>query len=179
MTKLAVQCKEMLGAAIGIFLLSTSAFAIGEETGQPGRIEIVERGIYAVDSDASDLASGASGHLNGPPALLESTTVVPAQLGREFGFVFRAVDLEAGTVLDLTLVTEFPSDGLYDPETKQTVYRDERPFRSAMGLGGYQGYKLDSHHELVLGIWTFKILYRGALLASQSFTLVAPPPIDP
>lgn len=170
----------MIGIAIGTFLLSTSAFAIGAPMGPVGAIEIVESGIYAAESESHPDLSDSEGsrHLDGPPALLKSTTTIPAELGREFGFIFKPVDMQEGIILDLTLVTEFPSEGLFDPATQQTVYRDERDFRSAMGLSGYQGYKLDSPHELVPGTWTFKILHGGELLASQSFTLVAPPQMD-
>ena len=76
--------------------------------------------------------------------------------------------------MELTLVTEFPSQGLYELETQKTLFRDERSFRSLSELRGYQGYRLDSPSELVLGTWTFKILYGDQLLATQSFVLVSP-----
>jgi len=169
------QSKAMRAVATGIFLLTTSAFAA---QAQELTIEIVKRGIY--DNGARNRAegiaprSGLGRHSESTPALLESTTVIPAELGREFGFEFNSLGMEAGNVLELTLVTEFPAQGIYDPETDKTIYRDERTIRSASGLRGYQGYVLDAPSEVVPGIWTFKIMYRDQLLASQSFTLVSP-----
>lgn len=152
--------RQIAVASIALLPLSAAAFA---SEAQALEIEIVRSGIYELERGSSE-----------GPTLLALTTVIPAELGNEFGFEFNVRGTDAGLPVELTLVTEFPSRGLYEPETKKIVFRDERTFRSVSELRGYQGYKLDSPSELVLGTWTFKILYRDQLLATQSFVLVPP-----
>ena len=149
--------RQMTVASIA---LATATFAA---EAQAVEIKIVQSGIYELER-GSDKG----------PTLLASTTVIPAELGNEFGFEFNVRGTEVGLPVELTLVTEFPSQGLYELETQKIVFRDERTFRSMSELRGYQGYALDSPSELVLGTWTFKILYRDQLLATQSFELVLP-----
>jgi hypothetical protein len=151
---------KLSAASIAFILLTGTAFAAEP---QAVEIEIVHSGIYQLER----------GSANGP-TLLASTTVIPAQIGNEFGFEFNLRGTEAGLPVELTLVTEFPSQGLYEVETQKTLLRDERTFRSMSELRGYQGYALDTPSELVLGTWTFKILYGDQLLATQSFELVSP-----
>ena len=126
-------------------------------------VEIVQSGIYELER----------GNAN-RPTLLASTTTIPAELGKEFGFEFNVRGTEPGFPVELTLVTEFPSQGLYEFETQKTLLGDQRNFRSMSDLRGYQGYRLDSPSELVLGTWIFKIFYGDQLLATQSFVLVSP-----
>ena len=152
---------RQIGVASIALILPTAAMSAAEAP--TVEIEIVQSGIYELES----------GSANGP-TLLASTTVIPAELGNEFGFEFNVQGTEAGLPVELTLVTEFPSQGLYELETQKTLFRDERSFRSLSELRGYQGYRLDSPSELVLGTWTFKILYGDQLLATQSFVLVSP-----
>ena len=147
-------------ASFALVLLTAAASAA---EAQALEVEIVQSGIYELER----------GSANGP-ILLASTTTIPAKLGNEFGFEFNVRGAEAGFPVELTLVTEFPPQGLYELETQKTVLRDERNFRSVSDLRGYQGYRLDSPSELVLGTWSFKILYGDQLLATQSFVLVLP-----
>ena len=146
-------------ASIAFSSLTGAAFAA---EAQAVEVEIVQSGIYELERGSAE-----------GPILIKSTTVIPAELGSEFGFEFNVRGAEAGRPAELTLVTEFPSQGLYEMETQKIVFRDERTFRSSE-LRGYHGYILDSPSELVLGTWTFKILYRDELLATQSFVLVPP-----
>lgn len=148
--------------AASIALISVTAATFAAEA-QAVEIEIVQSGIYELERGSAE-----------GPILFASTTVIPAELGSEFGFEFNVRGTEAGRPVELTLVTEFPSRGLYELETNKIVFRNERTFRAVSELRGYQGYRLDSATELVLGTWTFKILYRDQLLATQSFVLVAP-----
>ena len=147
-------------ASFALVLLTGAMFAA---EAQALEVEIVQSGIYQLER----------GSANGP-TLLASTTTIPAQLGNEFGFEFNVRGTEAGSPVELTLVTEFPPQGLYELETQKTVLRDERNFRSLSDLRGYQGYRLDSPSELVPGTWTFKIFYGDQLLATQTFVLVSP-----
>jgi len=149
-------------SAASIALISLTAAAFAAEA-QAVEVEIVQSGIYELERGSAE-----------GPILIKSTTVIPAELGSEFGFEFNVRGTEPGRPVELTLVTEFPSQGLYEMETQKIVFRDERTFRSGSELRGYHGYILDSPSELVLGTWTFKILYRDELLATQSFVLVLP-----
>jgi hypothetical protein len=148
--------------AAPIALISVTAATFVAEA-HAVEIEIVQSGIYEQERGSAE-----------GPILLASTTVIPAELGNEFGFEFNVRGTEAGGPVELTLVTEFPSQGLYEMETQKIVFRNERTFLSVNELRGYHGYTLDSPSELVLGTWTFKILYRDQLLATQSFVLVLP-----
>lgn len=173
----------LAGFAFGLFLLANDAIANqppateGANLETVGQIEIVDRGIYRVERSSSQNEyspeTGVDQWSAGRPILLESTTTIPAQLGKEFGFEFKPSGIQF-QALDLTLVTEFPSQGLYDHETQTTMYRDERSLESIAGQSQYQGYNLDAPSELVPGIWTFKIMHHGQVLAAQSFTLVIP-----
>ncbi len=95
-------------------------------------VEIVQSGIYELERGSAE-----------GPILIASTTVIPAELGSEFGFEFNVRGTEAGRPVELTLVTEFPSQGLYEMETQKIVFRDERTFRSVSELRGYHGYTLE------------------------------------
>ena len=147
-------------ASFALVLLATAPLAA---EAQPLELEIVQSGIYELEPGSANR-----------PTLLASTTTIPAELGREFGFEFNVRGTEPGVPVELTLVTEFPPQGLYGLETQKTLLRDERNFRSMSDFRGYQGYRLDSPSELVLGTWTFKIFYGDQLLAAQSFVLVSP-----
>ena len=150
--------------AISMFtasLLATNGVLAAEVDLQ---IEVVQRGIYDSRSDKTREA----------PELIASTTIVPAAVGTEFGFEFDARGADGAEPVELKLITEFPSQGIYDPETQKTVFSDERTFRPVKGFRSYRGYSLDSSSELVLGTWTFKIVYRDRVLATQSFVLVSP-----
>ena len=149
-------------SAASIALISLTAGACAAEA-RALEIEIVQSGIYELERGSAE-----------GPILIASTTVIPAELGSEFGLEFTVRGTEASRPVELTLVTEFPSQGLYEMETQKIVFRDERTFRSASELHGYHVYTLDFPSELVLGTWTFKILYRDELLATQRFVLVLP-----
>jgi hypothetical protein len=90
------------------------------------RVDIVASGLYSV-KPAGEIVHGentASGALR-PVArqnILKLTTTVPGKMGVKFGVKFIARGKPDGTKMNITFITKYPPQGLYNPDTGKTSY---------------------------------------------------------
>lgn len=105
---------------------------------------------------------------------VESTTTVPASLCVTFGFEYVISGAPIGADIPVRMVTIFPGHGIYNPETRETMYRKEAVVSRSIGRSHFRSYTLDEPWVLVPGTWTFELWHGDRKLAQQSFTLVPP-----
>ncbi len=63
----------------------------------------------------------------------------------------------SNATISVKMVTIYPKEGLKNPKTHGTSYRDEYMIDKPIGPMQYKGYKIDQDWQLVPGVWTFQI----------------------
>ena len=101
--------------------------------------------------------------------LLRSTTNVPARVGVRFGFRYEILGTPPNAPVVLTMVVMHPP--LRNAATGKTEVKDSYQLRSRIGQT-YTSNSLDEESDLVPGIWTFEVWYKGEKLCAQSFRVV-------
>jgi hypothetical protein len=141
------------------------------------RIEIFEAGIYNLEIvkkiDDPTQASGARSTVTNT-VLAQKTTQIPAKLGVRFGLRYRLVGAPADEVVEIKKITRFPPEGMRNPNTRETTFRNELMLSRRIGAESYTGYGFDQDFELVPGVWTIELWSGDRKLASQSFTVKKP-----
>jgi hypothetical protein len=141
------------------------------------RVEITAYGIVAGPAGFPDgvMSGGIVHRTSHGNKVVETTTRVPACLGTKFGIVFSALGAAGGTPLDVTEVYRFPRSGLRKPGALAPIHEalwDRWLVPGTVGHGIW--YSFDNPWELVPGEWTFELRDGIRLLASKTFTVVAP-----
>jgi hypothetical protein len=155
-------------------LLTALPFAARAETVRVDRVDIVDRGIYAVTTGGETPDAGTpTGKISAVSAvkLSEATTTIPGRRGTEFGFQYTIVGEPAGAEVSIDVVNSYPSPGLLDPGEKKPVLESRYSRKKKIGETAYLGYGFENDWEIVPGTWTFVISYEGRELARQSFTV--------
>jgi hypothetical protein len=160
-----------------ILLLLFGSSSVGAQTPRIDRINIIAKGVYQAEvtekiQDPSQ-ATGQRQMLSGIK-LVENTTSIPAKNPIQFGFQYMITGTPNDTKISVKMVTLYPKEGLKNPQTHETKYRDEYAIERTVGATHFKGYKIDSDWEAVPGVWTFQIWYQNRKLAEQSFTLARP-----
>ena len=165
---------RLLLALVMVCCVSVGVFA---QAPRVDRIDILEQGIYHVETVHTiknpNLTSGTYTELTN----IRNTGVtatIPARLGTWFGVRYRVAGKPEGAAVPITMVMRFPHQGMRNPETRETRYRDEYVVRCIVGTVYYCGFGLGHGWEMIPGIWTFEFWYKGRKLAAQSFTVVRP-----
>jgi hypothetical protein len=158
------------------------------------RIDITEYGIYTTQTASSVAEPGtASGRIEmvANTKLMQSTTVVPARVGVEFGFRYKIVGQattalagqnnatlagQADPKVTLKYVTHIPAPGIRNPATKNVTltnifYQDHR-----VGEELYRLYRFTDSWEVVPGVWTLEIWEGDRQLVSQGYQVGAVTP---
>lgn len=159
-------------AVFAICLLLTSLTVVHAQAVQ--RIDIMESGIYATDTESSTAEPGtASGRVEQVAniRLVQSTTVVPARLGVEFGFRYKIVG-PADAKVSLKNVTRIPAPGIRNPETGNVTVTSVFSQEHKVGEELYRLYRLTDTWEIVPGMWIMELWDGDRKLASQSFQIV-------
>jgi hypothetical protein len=139
------------------------------------RIEIVEKGLYRVETARATQAAGTATGVQDELAnvkLVSDTTTIPARIGTSFGLRYRVVGGPNRASVKLTVIVRFPGEGLRNPKTGERTARDVTSWTRHIGGVTYNGYGFDEAWELVPGTWTYEIWHDGRKLAEQSFTVV-------
>ena len=141
------------------------------------KIEIVAAGLYKSTISGkvvkSDSASGTRA-IVASEKLLKKTDQVVAKPGVEFGVRYRIVGAPTGKEVPIKIVTYYPLQGLYNPKTHQTTWREELDAKRPVGRVLYESFHFDHDWELVPGTWSFQFWYDGRLLAEQQFSVTLP-----
>lgn len=101
---------------------------------------------------------------------LSISTKIPLILGTNFGLEYVINTTPIGAKLEVTSVIRFPEGGLVSPSGK--IYtQSEESYKVVVGEATLHGYGFDETWEMVPGVWTFEIWYRGAKLVGKNFTV--------
>lgn len=140
-------------------------------------IEISNRGIYEIAAQriADNDLKGSGGNVVTKIRRIQTTTIIPARPCISFGLEYRIVGRPNGVKVPITMVARFPKQGLYDPDTKRSVYRYETVMDRTIGDVHFRSYTFDREWEVVPGVWILEFWYQGRKLVEQSFTLIESP----
>jgi uncharacterized protein DUF3859 len=161
---------------VGIVLFGLVARAPAADS-RVDRIDVLRSGIYqatvAGEIPDKSLAAGSRVEVMNP-RLQSVGNTVPAKLGVKFGFDYRIVGEPQDAPVPIKVVTVFPTVGIRNPETGETIYREETVRERLIGRMSGKGYGFDHAWELVPGTWRFELWYSGRKMAEETFTVVAP-----
>jgi hypothetical protein len=152
-------------ALIGI----AGSAAYAQQTPRVDRIEIIEAAIYRFTTgprtgnrptDAPDVRA------------VEFSTVVPAQVGVQFGFKYLVVGEPAGAPVLLNLITRIPAPGIRRPGSGVVTTGTQETVDARLGEAIISGYSFDEQWELVPGAWVFELWSGNRKLAEQRFDVV-------
>jgi hypothetical protein len=153
-------------------------FSVVAQAQQVQRIEIWDAGTYKSKDvmERVDAPGTPQGYRNivSDIELQQRTTTVPAILGTSFGFRFSILGKPAGATINLKFVSRYPSPGLQNPKTGNSLMRGEYSVQAKLDTKSWKTYRFDDDWELVPGTWTFEIWQDDRKLAEQSFTVVKP-----
>jgi hypothetical protein len=166
---------SFLGISLGFSLVLPAP--THAQTPQVDRIEIVETGIYGVETTkltpSSDTAAGYLGTVD-DIKLMKSTTTIPAEQGTNFGVRYKIVGVPKGAGVEIRLVTKLPTQGLHNPKTGEITFRNDLMVERTIGDVHFRGYSLRNNWEAVPGVWTFEFWYKDQKLAEQKFNVTMP-----
>jgi Domain of unknown function (DUF3859) len=140
------------------------------------RVDIVESGIYKIHRTGKIVQSPntATGTLR--PAtdgqLLKATTTIPAKAGTSFGVRFKVMGKPIGAKTKITLITQYPAQGLRNPDTGKTAQLSEFELGIEIGKRDGRTYTFDTGWEAVPGEWALEFCYEGRKVGGQTFTVV-------
>src|SRR5207302_1035408 len=102
--------------------------SVWAQTPRVDRINIVAKGVYQAEITKSvedkNLATGQR-QIVGNIKLVANTTSVPAQSPVQFGFQYVILGAPSNATISVKMVTIYPKEGLKNPKTHETSYRDE------------------------------------------------------
>ncbi|MBF0187109.1 MAG: DUF3859 domain-containing protein [Magnetococcales bacterium] len=164
--------RTLISVGFLFFICSGSALAGGVTS-----ITIVDFGIYSgkvAPANTSDVSDQPKKELL-YATLKRRTDGIPAKLKTEFGVEYVALgedSSDVGTRATIDLKITHPP--IKDPETGEVSSGGSWNKKIILGDRTYSGYGLDTPWELVPGIWTLEISYKGKLMATQRFILHRP-----
>lgn len=101
--------------------------------------------------------------------LAEKTSKVTAAMGTSIGLTYILNGTPAEGSVDLTVKVISPP--INDPIKKKKTKVRSWSVSKTLNVKTYETYKFEMPWELVPGKWTMQILFRGNILASQTFTI--------
>jgi hypothetical protein len=135
---------------------------------------VTDYGTYtAVDSSVMPDEQGVKDHLQINVRFTERTRIVPLRLGVSFGFQYVLSGIDEYAATPVRQITIYPTGGVVVPD-KGRIYRTEMKVTLGSGDIGLAGYNIEDPWELAPGDWTLEVWTGDRLLASETFTLVAP-----
>lgn len=155
--------------AVWLFVVPSLAWA---QAARIERIEVLEYGIYTTDKtncrrDEQGIERCSRSNIRHAA----STWTIPAQLGVEFGLLYRAIGSPPGTRVTVQRAWLLPPPGFRPPVPKPPVSRLDREDILALGDTVLVTYGFDDSWELVPGPWTLEFWYAGRRLGAQTFTI--------
>jgi hypothetical protein len=104
----------------------------------------------------------------------EQTDRIPATPGVRFGFRYKITGVtEQGSVQFKMVVSHPPIKNENGVVQRGYSTEEELPAKNGY-VSEVTGYGLDRPEELVPGVWTFEVWYKGQKMVSQSFTVYVP-----
>lgn len=104
----------------------------------------------------------------------EQTDRIPATPGVRFGFRYKITGItEQGSAQFKMIVSHPPIKDENGVVQRQHSTLEDLPTKNGY-VSEVTGYGLDRPEELVPGVWTFEVWYKGQKMVSQSFTVYVP-----
>jgi hypothetical protein len=142
------------------------------------RIEILEYGIFERGAVLGEFSPPNMGYRHQSVAgltHLETTRVIPGQIGVTFGIRYRVEGNGIGIPVPLKVVLRFPPQGLYSPEFREALHSDATEGIRNLGEDDFSAHTFDYPWEIEPGIWTFEIWHGDEKLAEEQFEVITPP----
>lgn len=161
-------------------VLALLPFRTWAQTAQVDHIDIQDYGIYTKDrvkmiQDPTLVGGVRTTSRN--VKFVSRTHTIDGKVGVNFGFSYTVFTKTNGATVELKFVTIFPKQGMHDPATDKTQFRNEYsrtvPVVSGQSVHHF-GYTFDNDFEIVPGTWTFQIWSGDRKLAEQSFKVIRP-----
>lgn len=171
---------------VALFTVLISAALVRGQTPSPAsstpavrvdRIEIVEKGLYRVESlKQVEDPKVLSGHriVSAKEEHLKDAETIPAVSGTQFGFRYVAIGEPNGAKVPTRIVAHYPKGGRQNPNNGKIALKDEFPQTATIG-GGPSFFFFNMKWGIVPGVWTIEVWCQDRKLAEQKFTLVPPP----
>jgi hypothetical protein len=139
------------------------------------RIEIVEYGIYTVDKKScSRDAQGIERCDRSNVRHAATTWNVPAQIGVEFGLLYRVAGAPNGSPISVKRVWRLPEPGFRSPSADKPVHSLDREDVTKIGDTVFVSYGFDDTWELVPGPWILEFWYGDRKLDERRFVITRP-----
>jgi hypothetical protein len=152
----------LLLLACALFAIPASRTPVRCAAAPPPSCVILEYGLVVAESPRIRHAdpTAASGEWSQIELVrfVEQTRVIPAELGRTFGFRYYLRGLSAGA--RVTWRSTYPEPGMRDHHGWQ---------QTGFGPHGWGGFTFDHDWEIVRGNWRFDVLVDGQLTCSMQF----------
>lgn len=139
--------------------------------------EITGYGIYTsevVKTFKDESITSGEWHKTKNSKMIKTTTKIPMKLGTVFGVFYNLKGKPEGTEVKLRRVTTFPKQGLNNPKTGKTNYKDEFYLNKIIMNNSMTGYGFDNEWEMVPGTWTLQLWDGDNKILEQSFTVYKP-----
>lgn len=137
--------------------------------------EMVEFGTYKVSGNVEYRAAGrtAAGKIGDHESeeLVLSTTVLRAELGAAFGFVYEIRGPYDGEAKGFEIRAIHPALRRPDGRLNSTSTAEVPLFFEGGRVKNTLVYRLSEPYEVAPGTWTLQVLFRGRPLLSKTFTL--------
>ncbi len=162
---------RILWALVLLTSMSSAATAQAIE-----RIDILEAGLFSSTAVRRQAAPGtALGEttVSRDFKLTQATTKIPGRLGVNFGITYKIVG-RGTTSSRLKVIWLIPAPGIRNPNTGNTIVRDESFWNRTPGSTDHNTYVFENAWEIVPGDWTIELWDGNRKLASQRFTVRAP-----
>lgn len=163
-----------------LFILVACAFAprIGlsaDPAPQPAKAEILEYGRFELTGEKEKVANANTLDGNAQYAtgarFVEKTNRVPATLGTQFGFRYKITGVtEEGTAPFKMVIVHPPIKNAKGEIERRYTVDESLPVKDGI-VSEVSGYGLERPEELVPGVWTFEIWYKGKRMVTQTFTV--------
>jgi hypothetical protein len=160
----ALACASALLAAAG------PARAAGEPLARIDAFGLFET-VRAGKAEKNERSAMGELHAVVAHRLLQSGTAIVGQLGSSFGAELRFENLP-GRWVTVTVRTTHPP--ITNPATGKTTTISEFEWRVPQGESVYFGHTFQEMWQIAEGDWKSQVIYRGKVLAEQSFKVVVP-----
>jgi hypothetical protein len=154
--------------AFVILALAPAAAATAEP-----KVVVIDHGLYETGQRTqTPMPMSVSGTMNlvGHVRLISSTREIVGQLGDSFGFRYRVLGVPPGETI--TIRTNHPM--LTSPETGRSMTYGQRDDVVTSDGERYTGFSFDARYEIAEGQWSFQVIYKGKVLAEETFKVVVP-----
>lgn len=159
-----------------VSLISIAAFEVQAQVCELAEATIVDYGIYQQKSSGKktsqkEVVTGYNTIIYGKK-LIRQTNSIPGSLGLNFGFRYslKCREKMPGTVL-VKIQVHHPS--IKNPKTakafKVSQWEDDA---STSKINIHSGWNFDESWEIVLGVWTIRVIYQDKILAEKIFQIV-------